>query len=128
MSSNEKTAILMMWNDKLNDAQFAYLSKELENINIANKKALDPLYILELKSPIIGLALGFFLGVFSVDRFYKGDIGYGIAKLLLGWLTLFIWNLIDIYYVYVGIQKDNFDKISSALLEVKRKNSYFDKS
>jgi hypothetical protein len=40
------------------------------------------------KSRTVAAILGFFLGGLGIDRFYLGNIGMGIAKLFLGWLTL----------------------------------------
>jgi TM2 domain-containing membrane protein YozV len=37
----------------------------------------------------------FLLGGFGVDRFMRGQVGLGIVKLLFGWLTLGIWELVD---------------------------------
>ena len=37
----------------------------------------------------------FLCGGFGVDRFLRGQIGLGVCKLLLGWLTLGIWPLVD---------------------------------
>ncbi|MBS9337055.1 TM2 domain-containing protein [Fructobacillus parabroussonetiae] len=37
----------------------------------------------------------FALGGLGVDRFMRGQIGLGIAKLLFNWLTLGIWHLVD---------------------------------
>ena len=37
----------------------------------------------------------FLLGGFGVDRFMRGQIGVGVAKLLLGWMTLGIWGFVD---------------------------------
>lgn len=37
----------------------------------------------------------FLLGGFGVDRFLRGQIGTGVCKILFGWLTLGIWNLVD---------------------------------
>ena len=37
----------------------------------------------------------FLLGGFGVDRFMRGQIGVGVAKLLLGWMTLGIWGVVD---------------------------------
>lgn len=37
----------------------------------------------------------FLLGGFGADRFVRGQIGLGICKLLFGWLTLGIWDLVD---------------------------------
>jgi len=36
-----------------------------------------------------------FLGIFGVDRFVRGQVGLGIVKLLFGWLTIGIWPLVD---------------------------------
>jgi TM2 domain-containing membrane protein YozV len=54
------------------------------------------------KSRTVAAILGFFLGGLGVDRFYLGNIGMGIAKLLLGWLTFGIWPLIDWIVVLSG--------------------------
>ena len=50
--------------------------------------------------------LSFFLGGLGVDRFYLGNIGMGVAKLLVGWLTLGIWPLVDFIIIVVGSAHD----------------------
>ena len=47
------------------------------------------------KSYMVAWLLSLFLGVLGIDRFYLGNIGLGVAKLLLCWLTGGIWWLID---------------------------------
>lgn len=42
---------------------------------------------------IVGLILGFLLGGLDIDRFYKGDIGLGIIKLLLSVGYMFFMTL-----------------------------------
>src|SRR5690606_37544727 len=54
------------------------------------------------KSRAVAAILGFFLGVLGIDRFYLGNIGLGIAKLLVGWLTLGIWPLVDWIIILAG--------------------------
>ena len=54
------------------------------------------------KSRTVASILGFFLGGLGVDRFYLGNIGMGVAKLLVGWLTLGIWPLIDWIIILAG--------------------------
>lgn len=48
------------------------------------------------RSWLAALLLSIFLGGFGIDRFYLGEIGSGVAKLLLSWMTLGIWWLIDV--------------------------------
>lgn len=58
------------------------------------------------KSRLVATLLGFFLGGIGVHRFYLGNIGLGVALLLLGWLTLGIWPLIDWIIVIAGQAHD----------------------
>jgi TM2 domain/Protein of unknown function (DUF2510) len=63
-------------------------------------------YALSPKSRTVAVILGFFLGGLGIDRFYLGNIGMGVAKLLVGWLTLGIWPLIDWIIILVGSAHD----------------------
>jgi hypothetical protein len=58
------------------------------------------------KSRTVASVLGFFLGGLGVDRFYLGNTGMGVAKLLVGWLTLGIWPLIDWIIILAGQAHD----------------------
>lgn len=106
------------WNGKIPSEGVFMLQNQLESIDENSAYALTAL---PLKDPVIGLVLSVFFGVFGVDRFYKGDIGLGIVKLLLCWLTFGIWWLIDLFLVYKGIKKDNLQKIMQALAYAKKK-------
>ena len=89
-----------------------YMQEKLDNLD---ERKASYITMLNLKSPIMGLILGLFLGPLGVDRFYKGDIGLGILKLItLGALGL--WTIIDWFLVFKGIKKDNLQKVQQALL------------
>jgi hypothetical protein len=68
--------------------------------------AVPPVYGVSPKSRTVASILGFFLGGIGVDRFYLGNIGMGVAKLFLGWLTLGIWPLIDWIIILAGAAHD----------------------
>lgn len=51
------------------------------------------------KNHVVALLLSIFLGGLGVDRFYLGQVGLGVAKLLLSWLTFGIWWLVDVILI-----------------------------
>ena len=64
----------------------------------------------ELKDPTTVLLLSLFLGNLGVDRFFLGDIGMGVAKLLtLG--GFYIWGIIDLFLVMNRARELNFHKV-----------------
>ena len=63
------------------------------------------------KEWVVTLLLCFFLGFLGVHRFYVGKIGTGILQLLLGWLTLFIWVLIDLIIIATGNFRDKNGRV-----------------
>jgi TM2 domain-containing membrane protein YozV len=67
-----------------------------------------------LKEPLTSLILSIFLGQLGIDRFYIGDTGIGIAKLLTcGGLG--IWAIIDIFQIQSATRQKNFEKLQPFL-------------
>lgn len=65
---------------------------------------------LNFKNPIVALLLSLFFGVLGVDRFYNGQIGLGLGKLLtLGGLGF--WTIIDWFLIMNAVKKSNLDKL-----------------
>lgn len=121
---NNPIMIVSSWDNKIPSEQVFNLQKTLESVD---DSALSALSMIHLKDPVIGLLLGLFFGVFGADRFYKGDIGLGIVKLVLT-LTVFgivisaIWVIADLFLVYSGIKRDNLQKITQVLALAKKKS------
>ena len=82
-----------------------------EKLNVLPDEAFPRLMGIQLKSKLVVLLLSIFTGSVSIDRFYIGDISYGICKLLFGWLTLGIWPLLDIYFCYKRTLHLNYEKV-----------------
>ena len=81
----------------------------------ASPEQVDNLTAVKLFNPVVTLILSIFLGGLGVDRFYIGDIGLGVAKLLVGWLTLGIWPLVDIFCSYRKAKEKNLVNLLTAL-------------
>lgn len=64
----------------------------------------------QLKDPTISLILSICLGYWGVDRFFIGDIGLGLGKLLTGG-GCGIWYLIDIFMIMDATRKNNLGKL-----------------
>ena len=112
----DTNSIMMMLQDKLpKDASVMTLRDRLDKASDTKRDEFSKtISMLNLKSPMTGLILGLFLGGLGVDRFYKGDIGLGILKIVtLGGFG--IWILVDLFIVGKGIRKDNLQKVMMAI-------------
>ena len=123
----------LLFKGKVSDTHLMIVKNELDRAEAAgNMPDLKPLTS-QLKSPILGLIISILFGFIGFDRFYKGDGGAGVLKLVLAdgmarasktnpdeaaiaLAALLLWWLADIFLVYFGIKKDNFKKISAFFL------------
>lgn len=64
----------------------------------------------EMKDPVISIILSIFLGSFGVDRFYIGDVGLGLGKLLTC-AGAWIWWLIDLFCIMGATKRKNLEKL-----------------
>ncbi len=62
------------------------------------------------KKGIVAWLLWLFLGGFGGHRFYFGHTGYAVAMLLLNWLTLGLWALIDALFINRNLRRINTEK------------------
>ena len=133
---------LLLLKGKISDVNLIELKGRLDRMESVGHYSLDLSPVLStLKSPGIGLVLGFLFGWLGVDRFYKGDEWLSVFKFLLCiFLPVFllmnaarnsnddlaalaslimcagiVWCIADLFLVYTGIKKDNFKKIMASL-------------
>ena len=66
---------------------------------------------IQYKDPTTALILSILLGYLGIDRFYTGQIGLGVVKLLTGG-ACGIWWLIDIFLISGAAKETNFGKLS----------------
>lgn len=111
----DTNSILMSIQDKLPKDGMAVINlrEKLERMNDAERKNFsDKLLAAKLKNPTTGLILSIMLGGLAVDRFYVGDIGLGILKLILSMIVIgLVWCIIDWFKIPKRIRQDNYNKI-----------------
>ena len=112
-----------MTDEKVQEVYSTYVNALPEEKKLVFKNALkkadddkyDNLVGVSVKSPVATVLLSIFLGGLGVDRFYIGDVGLGVGKLLVGWLTAGIWPFIDIFFSYKKAKEKNFQALMLAL-------------
>lgn len=70
---------------------------------------------MQMKDPIISLILSIVVGYLGIDRFYVGDIGLGVIKLITCG-GLYIWWLIDIFLIMGKTRMRNYERLTQVLL------------
>ena len=97
--------------NKFNSEQIFTLKDMLQKLPVDRQITVQTF---PLKDPILALIISFFLGGLGIDRFYVGNIGLGILKLItLGGLG--IWALIDLFLIMRAARRTNFNKLSPLL-------------
>ena len=68
----------------------------------------------DLKDPTITIIISVLLGELGIDRFFIGDIGLGIAKLLTAG-GCGVWWLIDLFLIMGATRQKNTEKVMQTL-------------
>lgn len=108
----QKVDLFIMSNGK-------YFSEEKVPIIREQLLALDEtkwnvLSTLQFKNPTVALILSIFLGAYGIDRFYIGNVGMGVGKLLTcGGCG--IWAIVDWFLIMNATRELNYTKLSSVL-------------
>ena len=111
-SSSSKTKSKTTMNDKINMLLMTYskyfpdesMMMIQDRFEAMDESKTSMLYTLGLKDPTMALILSIVAGGLGIDRFYIGDTGLGIAKLLTcGGCG--IWTIID-YFLIMKVTKE----------------------
>ena len=107
MAANKVEQLLLLNASKLPPESIGMVRSRLLEIDDAT---MAQVVFSQLKDPTIALILSIVVGVYGVDRFYIGDIGLGIGKLLTC-AGAFIWYLIDIFMIMDATRKKNLETV-----------------
>lgn len=64
----------------------------------------------EFKDPTVSLILSLFLGYLGIDRFYIGDTGLGVLKLITCG-GLFVWTVVDWFIIQKRTRENNYKEL-----------------
>lgn len=83
------------------------LREQLQNVDDSKYATIVSL---QYQEPTTALILSLFLGPYGFDRFYIGDTGLGIGKLLTCG-GLWIWTIIDWFLIMGRTREKNLNKL-----------------
>lgn len=110
-----KIDMFMMTNSKYLPVETLHSVKEaLEKL--PDEKSLY-LHSVELKDPTTTLILSLvgLLGIAGLDRFYIGNIGLGVAKLLtVG--ACYIWTIVDLFTITKKTKEKNYANLMAVIM------------
>ncbi len=107
MEANRVEQILLMHGAKLPPESIYFVREKLSQ---TDDFTMAQLIFQQLKDPTLALILSITIGYWGADRFYIGDMGIGLGKLLTcggAW----IWYVIDIFLIMDATKKKNFETL-----------------
>ena len=108
----QKVDMFMMMNNKyLPESQILFIR---ERLLAADESKEGLLHAIQFKDPTISLVLSLLTGQLGIDRFFIGDTGLGIGKLITcGGLG--IWTIIDWFLIMNATREKNFERLLTIL-------------
>jgi TM2 domain-containing membrane protein YozV len=108
----QKVDMFMMMNNKyLPESQIMFVR---ERLLAADDSKEGLLHAVQFKDPTIALILSLLTGNLGIDRFYIGDTGLGIGKLITcGGLG--IWTIIDWFMIMGTTREKNLMRLMSII-------------
>lgn len=101
--------------ENMNKFHTADLIRIKEVIKEMNDQELLALSGTDFKDPTVSLVLSILVGGLGVDRFYIGDIGAGVGKLLTGG-GLGIWWIIDLFTIQKKTKTNNAEDLNETMM------------
>jgi TM2 domain-containing membrane protein YozV len=108
----QKVDMYMMMNSKYFESYHLNAIRE-KLLNLDDSKS-SIVHSLQFKEPTTALIISIFGGAYGIDRFYIGDTGMGVGKLLTcGGLG--IWAIIDWFMIQGATREKNMQMLHNAL-------------
>lgn len=106
MDNNQVEQLIAMYGSRLPIVSLQEVRQMLITMDFGTGAA----YMSQLKDPTISILLSVFTGALGVDRFYIGDIGMGVLKLITGGGCC-VWWLIDLFLIMDKTRQKNLEQL-----------------
>lgn len=108
----QKVDMFIMTNGKyFPEEKIMFIRERLLAMDESNESIIMSI---QFKDPTISLVISLFLGAYGIDRFFIGDTGLGIGKLLTcGGLG--IWAIIDWFMIMGSTREKNYERLLTFL-------------
>ena len=111
MEQQKVDMFIMMNNKNFPESQIPFIR---ERLLACDESRSNMLHTIQYKDPTIALLLSLFCGGFGIDRFYIGDTGLGIGKLITcGGLG--IWAIIDWFLIIGATREKNLERLMAII-------------
>lgn len=111
MDIDKQTLFIISNKDKFPEESIISIKSRLSS---CDEEKLDLINIIQFKSPIVSIMLSIFIGSLGADRFYIGDTGLAVLKLLTcGGVG--IWTIVDWFLIMGATREKNLKKLISVL-------------
>lgn len=110
---SQKVDMFMMANGKYFEGH--HLNAIREQLLRLDDEKWPMVQMLQFKDPTTALLISIFAGAYGIDRFYIGDTGMGVGKLLTcGGLG--VWAIVDWFLIQGATKEKNMEKFNQAFM------------
>lgn len=106
------TSFLLENQKKFNTADIMTIKQQLD---LMSDKQIFMINSVDFKDPTVALVFSVLVGVLGIDRFYIGDTGLGVLKLITGG-GLGVWWLVDMFVISDKTKKNNNKEFQNVMV------------
>lgn len=110
---SQKVDMFMMTNNKYFEGH--HLNSIREKLLKLDEEKWTMVQMLQFKDPTTALLISIFAGTLGIDRFYIGDTGMGVGKLLTCG-GFYIWAIVDWFLIMGATREKNLEKFQQAFM------------
>ena len=108
-----KVDMFMMSNSKFFEGHNLHAIRE--RLLALDDEKWPMIQMVQFKDPTTALLISIFAGAYGIDRFYIGDTGMGVGKLLTSG-GLGIWAIVAWFLIQGATKEKNLEKFNQAML------------